>query len=185
MVYGYQCGIHSSRRLEEACRYRIDFRWLLEDQPTPDHTTLARFRTGRCVQAAEDLFYQYARLLEEQGETDHETVFIDGTKMESRAGRYTFRWRKTVEKQLDKVKQRVKETTGLETLEALEQYVGRARQGSFLSTERDGGKVRRSGSGKRRTNGAGAGKAMNGICPLWEADAAAIPQPTRTRHSCA
>ena len=83
MVYGYQCGIHSSRRLEEACRYRIDFRWLLEDQPTPDHTTLARFRTGSCAQAAEDLFYQYARLLEEQGETDHETVFIDGTKLEN------------------------------------------------------------------------------------------------------
>ena len=55
MVYGYQCGIYSSRKLEEACRYRIDFIWLLEDQPAPDHATLARFRTGRCAQAAEEL----------------------------------------------------------------------------------------------------------------------------------
>ena len=31
MVYGYQCGIYSSRKLEEACRYRIDFMWLLGD----------------------------------------------------------------------------------------------------------------------------------------------------------
>ena len=30
MVYGYQCGIYTSRKLEEACRYRVDFMWLLE-----------------------------------------------------------------------------------------------------------------------------------------------------------
>ena len=30
MAYGYQCGIYSSRKPEEACRYRIDFMWLPE-----------------------------------------------------------------------------------------------------------------------------------------------------------
>ena len=90
MVYGYQCGIYSSRKLEEACKYRIDFKWLLEDREEPDHATFARFRTGRCAEAVEDLFYQYVKLLEKQGETDHETVFVDGTKLESSAGRYTF-----------------------------------------------------------------------------------------------
>ena len=129
MVYGYQCGIYSSRKLEEACRYRIDFMWLLEDQPAPDHATFARFRTGRCAEAAEELFYQYVKLLEEQEETDHETVFIDGTKMESRAGRYTFRWRKTVEKQLTRVKQKVLAATGLKTLEALAQHVQESKAG--------------------------------------------------------
>ena len=59
MVYGYQCGIYSSRKLEEACRYRIDFKWLLEEHPVPDRATLARFRTGRCAEAAEELLYQY------------------------------------------------------------------------------------------------------------------------------
>lgn len=54
--------------------------WILEEEPVPDHTTLARFRTGRCTEAVEDLFYQYeyVALLERQGETDHETVFVDG-----------------------------------------------------------------------------------------------------------
>ena len=46
-----------------------------------------------------DLFYQFVRKLEGMGETDHKAVFIDGTKLESRAGRYTFVWRKSVEKQ--------------------------------------------------------------------------------------
>lgn len=61
LVHGYLTGIYSSRKLEEACRYRIDFMWLLEDQKAPDHSTLARFRTGRCREAVEDLFFQFAR----------------------------------------------------------------------------------------------------------------------------
>lgn len=123
MVYGYQCGIYPSRKLEEVCRYLIDFMRLLTDQAAPDHATLARFRTVRCAEAAEELLYQHVKILEEQEETDHETLFIGGTKMESRAGRYTFRWRKTVEKQLAKVKQKILGATGLETLEALAQHV--------------------------------------------------------------
>ena len=111
MVYGYQCGIYTSRKLEEACRYRVDFMWLLEEYPAPDHATLASLRTGRCAEAVEDLFYQYAKLLEEQGETDHEAVFVDGPKLESCAGRYTFCWRGSTEKQLEKVKTKVFELT--------------------------------------------------------------------------
>ena len=121
LVYGYQCGIYTTRKLEEACRYRIDFQWLLWDEAVPDHSTISRFRTGRCAEAVEDLFYQYVRYLEAQGETDHETVFIDGTKLESRAGRYTFVWRKSVEKHLRKVKAKAYAATSATSLEALDQ----------------------------------------------------------------
>ena len=123
LVYGYQCGIYTTRKLEEACRYRIDFKWLLWDEAVPDHSTISRFRTGRCAEAVEDLFYQYVRYLEAQGETGHETVFVDGTKLESRAGRYTFVWRKSVEKQLAKVKEKVYVLTSGTTLEALEKHL--------------------------------------------------------------
>ena len=86
LVHGYLCGIYSSRKMEEACRYRIDFKWLLEDGKAPDHSTLARFRTGRCREVVEDLFYQFVRKLEGMGETDHRAVFIDGTKLEAEQG---------------------------------------------------------------------------------------------------
>lgn len=129
LVYGYQCGIYSSRKLEEACRYRVDFMWLLGDSKAPDHTTLARFRTGRCGEMVEELFYQYVRRLERMGETDHQAVFVDGTKVESRAGRYTFVWRKNVEKQLCKVKAQVRKETGLTELGALERYLSAAKAG--------------------------------------------------------
>lgn len=123
LVYGYLCGIYSSRKLEAACRYRVDFMWLLGDEKAPDHSTLARFRTGRCREALEELFYQLVRKLEEMGETDHRTVFVDGTKLESRAGRYTFVWRKNVEKQLGKVKEQARQQTGLTTPEALASHL--------------------------------------------------------------
>ena len=76
-------------------------------EPVPDYSTFARFRTGRTKEAVEDLFYQFVRRLEEMGETEHEEIFIDGTKIESRANRYTFVWRKTTEKHLAKVKDTV------------------------------------------------------------------------------
>lgn len=123
LVHGYLCGIYSSRKLEEACRYRVDFMWLLGEENVPDHTTFARFRTGRCREAVEDLFYQFVTKLERMGETDHQAVFIDGTKLESRAGRYTFVWRKSVEKHLAKVKETVKSQTGMTDLASLRTYL--------------------------------------------------------------
>ena len=51
MVYGYLCGSYPNHKLEAACRYRVDFMWLLGDEKAPGHSTLARFRTGRCREA--------------------------------------------------------------------------------------------------------------------------------------
>lgn len=140
-AYAYECGIYSTRQMEEACRYRVDFMWLLEDQPVPDHSTFARFRTGRCAEAVEDLFYQYVKYLETLKETDHEAVFIDGTKMESRAGRYTFCWRGSIEKNLAKVKAEVLKQTGLKTLRGLSKRLVKQANGiGFVS-----------GSGRHKT----------------------------------
>ncbi len=122
IAYAYQCGIYSSRKIEEACRYRVDFMWLLDGQEVPDHATIARFRTGRCKEALEDLFYQFVAQLEKMGEVDHQTVFIDGTKIESAAGRYTFCWRKSSEKQLAKIKAKALEL-GYANLESLHSYL--------------------------------------------------------------
>lgn len=71
MVYGDRCGIYSGRELEDACNYRVDFMWLLRDEEVPDYAILAQFRTGKHGEGEEDLFYQYVKLLEKKGETDH------------------------------------------------------------------------------------------------------------------
>ena len=91
----------------------------MEDQKTPDHSILSRFRTGRCKEVVEDLFYQVVCKLEGMGETDDKSVFLDGTKLESRARRYTFVWRKSVEKHLAMVKDKLKSMTDLTTSAAM------------------------------------------------------------------
>ena len=158
LVHGYLCGIYSSRKLEEACRYRIDFRWLLEDRKAPDHSTLARFRTGRCREVVEDLFYQFVRKLEEMGETDHTAVFLDGTKLESCAGRYTFVWRKTVEKHLAQVKEKLKTLVGLSTCAAVRSKL----------EEEAGEIVFVSGKGKRKSQDQRAWEEKKALLERWE-----------------
>ena len=40
LVCAYMKGVYSSRKIEELCRENLVFRWLLEDQKTPDHCTI-------------------------------------------------------------------------------------------------------------------------------------------------
>lgn len=108
LVYGYMCGIYSTRKLELACRKNIDFIWLLQGEKVPDYSSFARFRSGKAKEAVEDLFYQFVKKLAELEETEHEEVFIDGTKIESMANRYTFVWKSGVEKNLAKLKEKAK-----------------------------------------------------------------------------
>lgn len=67
---------------------------LLAGAKAPDHSTIARFRTGFLAEAYEDLFYQLVRQLALMGKLLKEIVFIDGTKLESCANKYTFVWKK-------------------------------------------------------------------------------------------
>ena len=83
--------------------------WLLAGQKAPDHSTIARFRTGFLSDACENLFYQLVRRLEAAGELSKETVFIDGTKLEACANKYTFVWKKSVGKWEEKMFQKIEE----------------------------------------------------------------------------
>jgi len=108
-AYGYATDLYSSRKIEEACRKRIDFIWLLDGETAPDYTTIAKFRSGPCKEAIEDLFYQHVCYLDSIGATNHEEGIFDGSKFESFANRYTFVWRGSVEKNLAKLLKKVED----------------------------------------------------------------------------
>ena len=107
IVYANMKGIYSSRGIEEACKTDIRFMWLLQYHKAPDHTTISRFLENNMSGCAEDLFCQLVEKLAEMGEIDFEELFVDGTKIEANANRYTFVWAKAVEKRLEKLNEKI------------------------------------------------------------------------------
>ncbi len=98
LTYAYMNNIYSSRKVETAYRRDINFMWLLQGKKAPDHSTIARFRKDYLCDAVECLFYQMVKYLNQTGEVNFENLFVDGTKIEANANRYTFVWKKVVDK---------------------------------------------------------------------------------------
>ena len=104
IVFAYMNNIFSSREIEKACKYDIRFMYILNGESIPSHNSISRFRSERLQGGVmEDLFDQFVQRLKNKGEISAENIFIDGTKIEAYANRYTFVWRKSVEKNRDKL----------------------------------------------------------------------------------
>ena len=114
MIYAYMRMMYSSREIERACRENICFMYLLGDNPAPDHNTIARFRAERLAGCEKELLEQFVAMLVEWGLVSLATVFIDGTKIEANANRYSFVWKKSVEKKLVRLRDQIgKELPGM------------------------------------------------------------------------
>lgn len=111
LIYAYSQNIYSSRKIERACKRDINFLWLLAGSKAPDHSTIARFRTGFLAAVLQDLFYQWIRTLFQEQLVSGETLFIDGTKLEACANKYTFVWKKSVNRWEEKMFRKISEAT--------------------------------------------------------------------------
>ena len=98
MVYASMNRIYSSRDIETACRRDVNFMYLLEGKPAPDHATFARFISLHFAQCSKKTLAEVSKLLYSLGEISGKSIFIDGTKIESVANKYTFVWKKAVTK---------------------------------------------------------------------------------------
>ena len=103
MLYGYMNKLYSSRALEQACRRDINFMFLLDSAKVPDHSTFARFKSIHFAPCSEKILAQVANFLYDIGEISGESIFIDGTKIEGAANKYTFVWKKAITKHLEKL----------------------------------------------------------------------------------
>ena len=110
VLYSYMQGKYSSRGIALASVRDINFIWLLDGAQAPNHNEIARFRSQRLTECGEELFYQFVRRLYEKGEIRYEHLFVDGTKLEANANKYSFVWKKSTTKYEARV---------LEKLEAL------------------------------------------------------------------
>ena len=107
IVFGYMEHLYSGRDIATACKTDIRFMWLLNGEPPPSHATISRFQDERLTEVIEGLFYQFVEKLHEMGEVKFKNLFVDGTKIEAYANKYTFVWKKAVEKNLTKLNNKV------------------------------------------------------------------------------
>ena len=108
LVYANSQGIYSSREIERACHLHLAFRYLLQGQRVPDHNTIARFRRERLGACIEDLFTQLVEVLAGCGEIAFQNLFVDGTKIEANANKYTFVWRTASQKNEVKLQEKTR-----------------------------------------------------------------------------
>lgn len=84
--------------------------WLLDGYRAPDHATSARFQNERLVPAIKDLFYQFVDYLEKRGEIYGKNIFIDGTKIEACANKYSCVWKKSVNKHIERLSDKISDS---------------------------------------------------------------------------
>lgn len=97
LIFAYLSNVYSSRRIEELLRRDIYFMWLA-GMKRPDFRTINYYRGKRLKEGFDAVFTQVVRLLHEEGFVSLKVQYIDGTKIESVANKYTFVWRGSVEK---------------------------------------------------------------------------------------
>lgn len=107
VLFCYASGIYSSRKIARATRENVNLMWLTGMEPV-SHSTVNRFRTERVRPVFEEVFTEVVALLAEAGHITLEAYFLDGTKIEANANRYSFTWRKTVEGSRARLQERVR-----------------------------------------------------------------------------
>ena len=99
-------NIYSCRKIESSLKRDVHFIWLAGYEQ-PDFVTINRFR-NRVKDEINKVFTQLVLLLNAKGLVTLDVEYIDGTKIESKANKYTFVWRKTVERNRARLMEKIK-----------------------------------------------------------------------------
>jgi len=108
IIYAYLRNLYSSRKIEQALHENIHFMWL-SGQSKPDHNTINDFRGKRLKGELKKIFNQVVLLLATEGMLNIKDLYVDGTKIEANANRYTFVWGKNIKNGRDRIKKQLKE----------------------------------------------------------------------------
>src|SRR3954468_7267964 len=102
IIYAYIRNIYSSRKMEDAIKSDIHFIWLCGNCE-PDHNTINRFRSEKAAPVLKDIFKQIVLLLAQEGLVSLKEAYVDGTKVEANANRYTFVWGNAIKTNKEKM----------------------------------------------------------------------------------
>jgi len=107
LVYAYSQRIYSSRQIAKALRENIYFMWI-SGNSRPDFRTINRFRGKVMRGIIEQVFGSVLEMLIEEGYVKLEHYFLDGTKIEANANRYSWVWAKSTGSYKRKLQENVK-----------------------------------------------------------------------------
>lgn len=107
LFYSYFNNIYSARKIEKALHENIYFMWI-SGNSQPNFRTINLFRSKRLKNQIDTLFVEVVKLIAEMGYISLNKQFIDGTKIESAANKYTFVWRGSTEKYKEKLEVKIK-----------------------------------------------------------------------------
>jgi transposase len=106
VIYAYMNNVYSCRKIEKLLLRDIHFIWLA-GYNKPDFITINRFR-NRVKGEINNVFTQLVLILASRGFVSLDVEYIDGTKIESKANKYTFVWRRTVVGNRNKLMEKIK-----------------------------------------------------------------------------
>ena len=96
VIYANMRGIRSVDRIVELCERDLAFIWLAKGQK-PKRDAFYEFKGEKLTEEVlDDLHYQFVHRLEKEGLVTLKELYIDGTKIEANANRYTFVWRGSI-----------------------------------------------------------------------------------------
>jgi hypothetical protein len=112
LFYSYLSNVFSCRKIERALGENIYFMWI-SGNSIPDFRTINNFRSKRLKGQIQQLFADVVRLLQQLNYLSLDVQYIDGTKIESASNRYTFVWRGSIEKNKEKLEQKIQSMMGV------------------------------------------------------------------------
>ena len=91
MEYGYP----SLRAIEKSCKTDIRFIWLLQGTPAPSFVTIGSFMNKCLLDSIDNILLEINAYIFAQQQVDTNHIYIDGTKIEANANKYSWVWKKS------------------------------------------------------------------------------------------
>ena len=88
-------GYVSTREIEKLCKTDIRFMYLLDGETAPSHMTIDNFMNDCLADNIKNIFNEINRYIFDVQNVDLEHIYIDGTKLEANANKYSWVWKKS------------------------------------------------------------------------------------------
>ncbi len=113
-------GYLSLRKIEKSCKTDIRYMWLLDDMKAPSFATIGNFIRENLTGTIENIFVEINKVIFQKENVDLEHTYIDGTKIEANANKYSWVWKKSCIKNRDKTFEKVSEIIDIINAEDLQ-----------------------------------------------------------------